>query len=127
MRGTLGLQKRNLARLGAAGAAMVCLVFAVRREYSLLGVSDAFAVTGLLFLILALFRTARYMRFYDLPIYGFKKFVEIWRVKEPSSKNSKLGNYGDFVRNYTHEKNYGEAYVLAAVLLAVSAAAGSFV
>ena len=84
------MQKRNLARLGAAAGAMVCLVFAVRREYSLLGVSDAFAVAGLLFLILALFRTARYMRFYDLPIYGFKKFVEIWRVKEPSSKNSKL-------------------------------------
>ena len=102
----MGIQKKNMVRYGISAALLVSILFAVRREYSLLGVSDAFAISGLMFMILALFRTAKYMRFYDLPIYGFKKFVEIWKVKEPSRKNSKLGNYGDFVQNYVHKKNY---------------------
>ena len=82
----MGIQKKNMVRYGISAALLVSILFAVRREYSLLGVSDAFAISGLMFMILALFRTAKYMRFYDLPIYGFKKFVEIWKVKEPSRK-----------------------------------------
>ena len=121
----MGIQKKNMVRYGISAALLVSILFAVRREYSLLGVSDAFAISGLMFMILALFRTAKYMRFYDLPIYGFKIFVEIWKVKEPSRKNSKLGNYGDFVQNYVHKKNYAEAYVLAAALLVTSYAVGS--
>lgn len=119
------IQKKSMVRYGIAAVILAGGLFAVRREYSLLGISDALAIAGLMFMILALFRTAKYMRFYDLPIYGFKKFVEIWKVKEPSKKNSKLGNYGDFVQNYVHEKNYAEAYVLAAALLVTSYAVGS--
>lgn len=106
---------------------MVLLLFIIRREYSLLGISDAFAISGLMFLILALFRTAKYMRFYDLPIYGFKKFIEIWKMKEPSKSHSKLGNYGDFVQSYEHEKNYGETYILAAMMLIIALLVGAWV
>lgn len=121
------IQRKSMARYGIAALLLVTVLFAVRREYSLLGISDAFAIAGLMFMILALFRTAKYMRFYDLPIYGFKKFVEIWKVKEPSKKNSKLGNYGDFVQTYEHEKNYAEAYLFAAVLLVLAFVVGVFV
>lgn len=121
------IQRKGLTRYGIAAALLVMVLFALRREYSILGISDALAIAGLMFMILALFRTAKYMRFYDLPIYGFKKFVEIWKVKEPSKKNSKLGNYGDFVQTYEHEKNYAEAYLFAAALLILAFAVGVFV
>ena len=123
----LSIQKKNIIRYGGIAIFLTIAIFFVRREYSLLGVSDAFAISGLMFMIMALFRTAKYMRFYDLPIYGFKKFVEIWKIKEPSKKNSKLGNYGDFIQNYKHERNYMEAYFLAAVMLLIAFVVGSFV
>lgn len=121
------IQRKNMVRYGGIAACLVILLFVIRREYSLLGISDAFAISGLMFMILALFRTAKYMRFYDLPIYGFKKFMEIWKIKEPSKKNSKLGDYGDFVQTYEHEKNYMEAYVLASLLLIVAFLVGAWI
>lgn len=123
----MSIQRKRVIRCAVTAILVAAAVFFVRREYSLFGISDALALSGLMFLILALFRTARYMRFYDLPIYGFKKFVEIWKMKEPSKNNSKLGNYGDFVQTYEHEKNYGEAYLTAAVLLALAFLTGVLV
>lgn len=78
-------------------------------------VADAVSLTGILFLILALFRTAKYLHFYDLPIYGGKKFAELFRKYE--KEESTLGEYHEYVQSLNYRINFIEAYVTAGILL----------
>ncbi len=96
------------------------VIFAWQRNWSLIGVSDACALSGICYLILALFRFTRYLRFYDLIIYGVHKFTRIWKNEKFSDKA--MGSYGEFVAGRRYEKNYGETFIAAVSMLVCSAA-----
>lgn len=98
---------------------LAAVIFLLRREWQLVGVSNACALSGICFLILALFRTARYLRFYDLVLYGFLKFVQIWRNK--NFADHVTGGYEEFVRTRRYEQNYGETFIAALLMFLCSA------
>lgn len=102
-------------RFAAAGAAGTAAVFLWRRDFSLLGASDALAVTGICFLIAALFLTAKYLHAYDLLIYSFHKFVNIWKNRGFSSRDSQ--GYHEFLAERHYQKTAGAYYGTAGVLL----------
>lgn len=102
-------------RFGIAGALGTAAVFFLRQEYSLRGASDAFSITGLCFLIAALFLTAKHMHAYDLLIYSFHKFVNIWKNRGFSSRDSK--GYHEFLAGRQYQKNAGAYYGTGGVLL----------
>lgn len=102
-----------------AGAAVTVGFLAVRGEFSLKGLSDAMALSGICFLIAALFWTARSWHFYDLIIYGFQKFANLWKNRNFTQRTSE--GYYEFLEGRHYEKNYTECYVTAAVLIIGSA------
>lgn len=95
---------RNLAYAAAAAA----VIFVIRRQWNLIGISDACALSGIGFLIVSLFRRARYMRFYDLCIYGVMRFKSL--RTNPEMTDKKFGSYGEFVQKRRYEKLYGIFY-----------------
>jgi len=99
--------------------ALAIAIFLVRREWHLIGVSNAFALSGICFLIMALFRMSRYLRFYDLMIYGFLKFKQIWKNRDFLDKST--GSYGEFSQSRRYEKNYGETFIAALCMFLCSA------
>lgn len=99
-------------------AILAAVIFAVRHHWTLVGVSDACALSGIVFLIMALFRVSRYLRFYDLVIYGFQKFKQIWKNENFLEDASK--GYGAFVESRRYEKNYGETFIAAVCMFACS-------
>ncbi|WP_337810994.1 hypothetical protein [Enterocloster sp.] len=82
---------RNLVYAAVAAA----VVFVIRRQWNLIGISDACALSGIVFLIVGLFRRARYMRFYDLCIYGAMRFKSL--RTNPGVSDKTFGSYGEFV------------------------------
>lgn len=101
----------------------ICLlgiVMILGKGYSLVGISNICAIAGILCLNFALYLTAKSLGFYNLIIFGFKKFMEICRNKDLSHQGSKVGEYHEFIANYRHEKNYKKAYIIAGVLIVVS-------
>lgn len=100
-------------------ALLAVAVFAVRRQWTFVGFSDACALSGIVFLIMALFRLARWLRFYDLVIYGFQKFKQIW--KNENFLDTPAGSYGAFVESRRYEKNYGETFIAALCMFVCSA------
>lgn len=119
----MNLNQHRLKRYLIAAAVMIFVIMAVwRRNFSIVGFSDACAITGICFLILALFRTAKYMRFYDLIIFGGKKFMEIWKNEDLSRKGSRVGQYHEFVQNQEHEADFKEVYLVTACCLICSVA-----
>lgn len=107
---------RNLLYAAAAAA----VVFVIRRQWDLMGVSDACALSGIVFLIVGLFRRARYMRFYDLCIYGAMRFKSL-RIN-PGVTDKTFGSYGEFVEKRRYEKNYMESFAAAAGMFVCSLA-----
>ena len=101
-----------------ASVLLAAVVFAIRREWNLIGVSNACAVSGILFLCLALFRVARNLHFYDMVIFGFKKFKQIWKNEQFLDKDS--GSYADFLANRRYAKDYGEDFTAAWIMFVVS-------
>lgn len=118
-------QKKLLQYLTTA-VIIALIIFLVRPLKNAVGVSDACAVTGILFLITALFRYARFLRFYDLIIFGFLKFIDIWKNDKFSGKDSRTGQYHEFVSRQVHERDYMEAFFTAGVFLLLSAAIANF-
>lgn len=100
--------------------ALAAAVFVIRRDWSLIGVSNACAVSGIWFLCLALFRVSRNLHFYDMVIFGFKKFVQIWKNEHFLEKDMK--SYPDFLESRRYVNNYGEAFTAAAIMFLISAA-----
>ena len=82
-------------------------------------VSNAMAISGICFLIMALFQTARYLRCYDLIIFGFLKFKQLWKNEKFMDKHT--GSYGEFLENRRYEKNYGETFAAAVCMFVCSA------
>ena len=80
--------------------------------------SDACAISGICFLILALFRLTRCLHFYDLVLYGFKKFKQIWKNENFMEKDT--GSYADYINSRHYEKNYGETFIAAVIMFVVS-------
>ena len=103
-----------------AAVLLAAIIFVIRRDWNLLGVSNACAVSGICFLCLALFRVARNLHFYDMVIFGFKKFKQIWKNEQFLDKDS--GNYADFLASRRYAKDYGEAFTAAGIMFVVSAA-----
>lgn len=112
---TIKYYARSMKRAAVTAAA----IFAIRRQWTLVGLSDACALSGIIFLIIALFRLARWLRFYDLVIYGFQKFKQIW--KNENFLDGQSGSYGDFVESRRYEKNYGETFIAAICMFVCSA------
>lgn len=94
-------------------------IFVLRRHWTFVGLSDACALSGIIFLILALFRLARWLRFYDLVIYGFQKFKQIW--KNENFLDTPETSYGAFVESRRYEKNYNETFIAAVCMFTCSA------
>ena len=99
---------------------LFAVFFAVRRQWNLTGVSDACALAGICMLVVAMFRTARCLRFYDLILYGVRKFAQLW--KKGGIEAGRDAGYAAFQETRRYEKNYIEAYIAAACLFACSAA-----
>lgn len=97
---------------------LAMIVFLLRREHGLVGVSNACAVSGICFLCLALFRVSRNLHFYDMVIFGFKKFKQIWKNEHFLEKDMK--SYADFLENRRYVNNYGEAFAAAGIMFLVS-------
>lgn len=97
---------------------LAVLAFIWRKNWSLIGVSDACAISGICFLILALFRLTRCLHFYDLVLYGFKKFKQIWKNENFMEKDT--GSYADYINSRHYEKNYGETFIAAVIMFVVS-------
>lgn len=102
-------------RLGVSGMALTAAVFVFRGKMSLAGASDAFAVSGICFLIAALFLTAKHMHAYDLLIYSFQKFKNLWRNKGYSSRESL--DYHEFLAQRHYRKTETAYFAAAGVLL----------
>lgn len=100
---------------GAAGAGLAVFVFIWRGVPGLLGASDALALSGLCFLIAALFLTAKHMHAYDLLIYSFYKFINIWKNRGFTSRESK--DYHEFLAERQYGKTEVSYYITAGVLL----------
>ncbi|MDO4265575.1 MAG: DUF3899 domain-containing protein [Eubacteriales bacterium] len=102
-------------RLGLSGAVLTAAVFVLRGKMNLVGASDAFAVSGICFLIAALFLTAKHLHAYDLLIYGFQKFKNLWRNKGYSSRESL--DYHEFLAQRHYPKTETAYFAAAGVLL----------
>lgn len=111
---TIRCHIRSVRRAAVAAAA----VFALRRDWTLVGLSDACALSGIVFLIIALFRLAKWLRFYDLVIYGFQKFQQIW--KNENFLDTQETSYGAFVESRRYEKNYSETFIAAVCMFLCS-------
>ena len=107
---------RNLVYAAVAAA----VVFVIRRQWNLIGISDACDLSGIVFLIVGLFRRARYMRFYDLCIYGAMRFKSL--RTNPGVSDKTFGSYGEFVEKRRYERNYTESFIAAASMFICSLA-----
>ena len=96
---------RNLVYAAVAAA----VVFVIRRQWNLIGISDACALSGIVFLIVGLFRRARYMRFKSLRT-------------NPGVSDKTFGSYGEFVEKRRYERNYTESFIAAASMFICSLA-----
>lgn len=113
------LDKSRLIRYGVAAVVISgVFFFGFLKEFTFVNVLDAITLTGICFLLVGLFRTAKYLHFYDLPIYGGKKFVELFR--RYSKQESKSGEYHEFVQGLNYQVNFKEAYLIAGVLLGIA-------
>lgn len=97
---------------------MMCVLLS--KELSLLSISNACAIVGIFVLNWALYLTAKSLGFYNIIIFGFKKFMEIWKHKDLTHEGSKVGQYYEFIGNFHPEKNYKEPYIVALGLIVVS-------
>ena len=112
----MALDKDKLLQYGAVSVGLTAVFFfLILREMNLFNLVDSFTLSGICFLILALFRTARYLHFYDLPIYSGKKFMELFRRAD--NREPKVGQYYEYIRTLEHPVDFKEAYVIAAALL----------
>lgn len=101
-------------------AVLSAVIFFARKEPGNVGISNACALSGICFLILALFRRARYLRFYDLLFYGFQKFIQIWKNHDFRDRDGK--RYADFLESRKYEKNDWEAFIAAVGMFACALA-----
>ena len=89
----MSYQARCYIRRVLSALALAIVIFVIRREWHLTGFSNAMAISGICFLIMALFQTARYLRCYDLIIFGFLKFKQLWKNEKFMDKHTgSLGN-----------------------------------
>ena len=107
---------RNLVYAAVAAA----VVFVIRRQWNLIGISDACALSGIVFLIVGLFRRARYMRFYDLCNYGARRLTSC--STNPGGTEKPFGSYGELVEKRRYERNYTESFIAAASMFICSLA-----
>ena len=105
---------------GIGGGILALLLFIGGKEYSMLGISNACAITGILLLNVALFLTAKNLGCYNLIILGSKKFIALWKNKGLSSAEDGVGQYHEFVINYGYKRVYKEPYIIASVLIVAS-------
>ena len=115
----MSYQARCYIRRVLSALALAIVIFVIRREWHLTGFSNAMAISGICFLIMALFQTARYLRCYDLIIFGFLKFKQLWKNEKLMDKHT--GSYGEFLENRRYEKNYGETFAAAVCMFVCSA------
>lgn len=94
------------------------------KGYSFESVSNIFFIIGLGYLILGLFRLTRVLKFFDLLIFGWKKLIEIIVTRNYSKKNSKTGEYIDYLKENKYCKSYIELIVIGIVILLISAYTG---
>ncbi len=109
------MNKRKLVTECLVSGVLSGIVYLVRKDWSIIGMVDALTIIGICFLIRAMFLTTKKLRFYDLTIYGVKKFVELWKT-QPST----IGKYHEYMHTIRHEEQYKESYVVAITLLGVS-------
>lgn len=98
---------------------LVIGIFVMRQEHSLIGLCDSVTVIGIAYLIVAMFLTAKKLRFYDLSIYSFKKFVKLW--KKDSREFDELGDYYQYMNRVTHDERFLEYYIVSFTCLIISA------
>lgn len=88
--------------------------------YSSRTLSDSIAILGLIYIIIALFRFVRTLRFFDLPIFGVKKLWEIIRTRNYTKSDSKVGEYVDYLTNNKYVKPYIPILLVGITLLSCS-------
>lgn len=88
--------------------------------YSFRTFSDSIAVLGLIYIVIALFRFVRRLRFFDLPIFGVKKLWEIIRTRNYSKSDSKVGEYVDYLTNNKYEKPFIALLLVGITLITCS-------
>lgn len=91
-------------------------------QFTLVNVSNALGVVAILCIVLGAFRQATYLRFFDLTVFGTKKLYEMAFKKDFEKKDSKIGEYHDYVKTVYHEKNFVELYVVGIVMIFLSLA-----
>lgn len=99
--------------------AVTAFFLIMRRDFSLAGFCDATALSGICILCAALFWTARSLHCYDLIIYGFQKFTNIWKNRNFTQSTS-LG-YAEFLAERDYKKGFGSWYAAAVCLFVCSA------
>ena len=97
------------------GAVLFEFFLVIRGNCSLAGISDAFALSGICLLIAGLFQTAKSLHFYDLIIYGFQKFVNIWKNRDFTQRSSQ--GYYEFLQGRNYKKGFKECYITAGAMI----------
>lgn len=83
--------------------------------------SDASAITGLVYLCIGLFRLTRHMGFFDSTIYGTRRLWEIITAPQrASTEQSKHGSFIAYKEQNAYARPYTSMLLTAAFLLSFS-------
>lgn len=99
--------------------AVTAFFLILRRDFTLAGICDATALSGICLFVAALFWTARSLHCYDLIIYGFQKFTNIWKNQNFTQSTSE--GYAEFLAGRNYKRGYGSWYAAAVCLFLFSA------
>lgn len=89
-------------------------------SYNYVSISNSMAIIGLAYLIIGLFKVVLNLGFFDIFVFGFNKLFEIITKYNYSSKESKIGEYPDYINNAKSNRAYVELLIVSLSLISLS-------
>lgn len=89
----------------------------IKSEYSLLNICDSLAIIGLIYMVIGLSKLVKSLGFFDMFIFGFKKFFEIIFPNKPKYI---VGNYIEYMGVNRHKNTYLEFIIVGILSLSFS-------
>lgn len=82
--------------------------------------SDAFAVLGLIYLVVAVFRLVDRLRFFDSAKFGLRKFLEVILTRNYSRAESQVGSFVDYTTRSRKMKPLASVTMIACAWLTMA-------
>lgn len=111
---------RTLLYTAAAFVVAVAAFLIFPRSSLLVRGIDALFISGLLFLLMGLFRFTRHLHMYDLLIYSTKKFAQVLKTKNYVKGDAVLGDYHEYVQNLSYNRPFAELLAVGGGFTALS-------